>query len=58
MNYKFELTVEEVNIILASLSELPFKVASPVIDKIVKQANAQKPNPEQPKPQTDPVKKK
>lgn len=45
MNEKFNYTLEhaEVNTILAALSELPYKVASPLIQKIVEQYNGQLP---------------
>lgn len=38
---KLELTVEEINTVLAQLQEAPFKVAQPVIAKIVDQTNEQ-----------------
>ena len=39
--YRFELTEQEANIVLAGLSELPFKVANSVIAKIQSQAQVQ-----------------
>jgi len=41
MVIKLELTVEEVNLILASLQELPYKVSAPLIAKIKEQGDAQ-----------------
>ena len=40
-NLNLELTLAEVNSILAGLLELPAKVANPLMDKITKQAKAQ-----------------
>lgn len=39
----FELTLEEANIILASLSKQPFETVAPVIQKIQAQAQPQLP---------------
>ena len=39
--YRFELTEQEANVVLAGLSELPFKVANSVITKIQSQAQVQ-----------------
>jgi CRISPR/Cas system endoribonuclease Cas6 (RAMP superfamily) len=38
---KLELTVEEINVILQQLQEAAFKVAQPIIAKIVEQTNEQ-----------------
>jgi len=38
---KFELTIEEANIILAALQELPHKLVNNIIQKIIQQANNQ-----------------
>lgn len=38
---KFELTVEEANHVLSGLHELPFKIAQPIIRKLIDAANAQ-----------------
>jgi len=35
-----ELTVEEVNIILGSLQEIPYKTSKDLIDKVITQAQA------------------
>ena len=35
------LSVNEVNVVLASLQEMPFKHSDPVIRKIMEQANSQ-----------------
>jgi hypothetical protein len=43
----FTVTVEEVNTILASLQELPAKIANPLTQKILKQAKEQLPNEEE-----------
>jgi hypothetical protein len=40
-NVSFELNVNEVNVILASLQELPHRVADPILRKLVDQAQAQ-----------------
>ena len=34
MNIKLELTLEEVNLILSALTEMPYKVSAPLITKI------------------------
>lgn len=39
--YKFELTEQEANIILAGLHELPYRVAISIITKLQEQANKQ-----------------
>lgn len=39
--YRFEITENEANIVLAALSELPFKVSSPLIAKLQSQAQVQ-----------------
>lgn len=39
--FNFELTLEEANIVLASLQELPAKVCNPLSDKIKQQAAPQ-----------------
>jgi hypothetical protein len=41
LTLKFEFTVEEANIVLAGLQELPAKVANPLTTKIQKQAAEQ-----------------
>jgi len=41
MNFQIELAENEINYILASLQEKPFKEVVGLIDKIMKQANAQ-----------------
>ena len=46
LNFKF--TVEETNVILASLQELPAKLCNPLSQKIQMQAQPQLPQPEQP----------
>jgi hypothetical protein len=38
---KIELNVNEVNVVLASLQELPHRVADPILRKLVDQAQAQ-----------------
>lgn len=38
---KFELAIEEANIILAALQELPHKLVNSIIQKIIDQANSQ-----------------
>lgn len=49
---QFEFTIEESNTLLAGLQELPFKVAKPVIDKMISQYNEQiKPKEEENKPE-------
>lgn len=44
----FKFTVEETNIILAALQELPAKLCNPMSQKIQMQAQPQLPQPEQP----------
>lgn len=39
--YRFEITENEANIVLAALSELPFKVSSRLIAKLQSQAQTQ-----------------
>jgi len=39
--YRFEITENEANIVLAALSELPFKVSSQLIAKLQSQAQTQ-----------------
>ena len=41
MNYKFELTEDEANVVLSGLGELPAKVSLSVIQKIQAQAKEQ-----------------
>lgn len=41
MNYKFELTEDEANVVLAGLGELPAKASLSVIQKIQSQATEQ-----------------
>jgi hypothetical protein len=38
MSIKLDLTIEEVNGILASLGKAPYELAQPIIDKIKEQA--------------------
>jgi hypothetical protein len=38
---KLELAVNDVNLILAALQELPHKIADPMLRKIMEQANTQ-----------------
>ena len=38
---KLELAVNDINLILAALQELPHKIADPMLRKIMGQANAQ-----------------
>ena len=38
---KLELAVNDINLILAALQELPHKIADPMLRKIMEQANAQ-----------------
>jgi hypothetical protein len=40
---RFELTMEEANLILAALQELPHKTVNSLIQKMVQQGNAQVP---------------
>ena len=35
--YKLSFTQEELNIIIAALSEMPFKVSQPLISKMIKE---------------------
>jgi hypothetical protein len=44
----FKFTVEETNILLVALQELPAKVCNPMSQKIQMQAQPQLPQPEQP----------
>jgi hypothetical protein len=39
--FKFELTEDEANIVLAGLQELPAKVCNPISKKMLEQAQAQ-----------------
>ncbi len=39
--FKFEFTAQELDIIAAALSELPYKMAKPILDNIQKQFNDQ-----------------
>lgn len=48
MKIKLELTVEEVNIILQGLGELPAKISMAVIQKIHSDVNVQMSTPKQP----------
>ena len=41
MNIKLELTLEEVNLILSALTEMPYKVSAAVIAKIKEQGDKQ-----------------
>ena len=41
MNIKLDLTVEEVNTIMAALGKAPYELSAPVIDKIRVQATPQ-----------------
>lgn len=38
---KLELAVNDINLVLAALQELPHKIADPMIRKIMEQANTQ-----------------
>jgi hypothetical protein len=38
---KLELTVDEVNIVMAALQELPHRIADPLLRKIVQQGQSQ-----------------
>jgi hypothetical protein len=38
---KLELAVNDINLVLAALQELPHKIADPMLRKIMEQANAQ-----------------
>lgn len=38
---KLELTVEEVNLILSALVELPYKITAPLVEKIQKEGQSQ-----------------
>ena len=40
-NVTLDLTVNDVNLVLAALQELPHKIADPMIRKIMEQAQAQ-----------------
>ena len=40
-NVKLDFTVNDVNLVLAALQELPHKIADPMIRKIMEQAQAQ-----------------
>jgi hypothetical protein len=40
-NVTLEFTVNDVNLVLAALQELPHKIADPMIRKIMEQAQAQ-----------------
>jgi hypothetical protein len=40
-NVNLDLTVNDVNLVLAALQELPHKIADPMIRKIMEQAQAQ-----------------
>jgi hypothetical protein len=48
MNLKFELSLDEANVILSAISKypLPFDVSAPLINKIRSQAEAQLPKEE------------
>jgi len=41
MNYKIELSVEELNVVLAALGEMPAKITLKIINSIYKQAETQ-----------------
>ena len=41
---KFELTVQQANVILQALSEIPFKIAQPLIQELQNQAKGQIPD--------------
>ena len=45
---KLELTVEEINHVLAGLQELSAKICNPITVKVQKQASEQLPKPEAP----------
>ena len=40
-NLNLELTVQEVNILLTSLSEMPYKISNNLIQKITEQSESQ-----------------
>ena len=40
-NFVFELTQEEVNVVLSGLAELPFKISQPIINKVVEEYRKQ-----------------
>ena len=42
-NFNLSLTVDQLNVIMAALGELPFKVSNDLIQAIVKQFNEQQP---------------
>jgi hypothetical protein len=42
----FEMNINEVNVILAALQELPHRVADPILRKLMEQAQAQLVQPE------------
>ena len=44
---KFEFSIDEANVLLAALQELPAKVANPLSAKIQQQARPQLPQPEE-----------
>jgi uncharacterized coiled-coil protein SlyX len=53
---QLELTIEEINNILAGLQELSAKICNPLTNKIQKQASQQLPEPEaEPTPATKPA---
>lgn len=41
MNLKFELNLDETNIILAALGKMPYEASAPVVDKLRQQAQPQ-----------------
>ncbi len=43
--YNFSLTIDEVNLALNGLAELPFKVANPIVQKLMQQYQEQLPKP-------------
>lgn len=51
MVLKLELTLDEVNNVLAILAEQPYKLAAPLIQKIRQQGEAQANQPMEPQPE-------
>lgn len=46
MKYTFEFSEQEVNIIAQAISEMPYRIAQPLIQAIQEQVNAQQAQPE------------
>ncbi len=49
MNYKFELTEQEANIVIQALAKQPYDIVSPIIAKLQSQAQVQQKLAEEPK---------